>query len=743
MSKRKKYNVHPWRFEAQGITNKELARTYIYQNRAIKEFLDPYQAERKFFLIGSKGCGKTLLLHYKAYLYFNEYQDDRNELQEVNTSHDLVESLDFHTFSLPETTMRQLCSLTNWRYIWEFAIFFTILRKSKLGIPPEYTWIEEEFKGQITLSNVVSKLLNKYGEFINSPDFLGCRSAMAGRISQMRQSFVLFVDRADQALNKWLLDPNYDYLKHDDPDIILEIWRNAQYALLEVCYNLTTGNSRFLKIYASARREALSAKSPEIINVKEFCVELDYTPEELRDIFVHNILITDEDDLWGKKGDPPIQRFLGFNALRHIEARKSDGSFQEEDSFDFLLRHSFKRPREIVLLGKRIHHRFNTRNVIGNVDIEDHIESVRDLVTEVANSEILTSYKQEFIKGFDEACVEVCVEKIFRNSFRQEQLDVLSKDEQNYLYRAGILGYVDGKKQKFAVPARYLYDQAEALPSASWYLLHPTLDRKMQTKGAPHAFYDQYNIIGDGYQFRLPEVYTPGLARGNTLRYFLPNRICGNGNWESAKITVTPEELYLRVFINDRDEEAQQIRQARLQDAFRMLAHMGMLQAMGLVEKKFGKNQTVKKDAIRDEILNLQGNTNYSTKIKTIDGLGLALFTARLFGRIVVAGSLLYLNYSIPEVCHIVRTFSDQHGSREYEAESYVRFLRKSFFLHGLPMIGPLNAPERENLLAGLSNFEVEYLKKWWRDFSLHEMTHNGNFLKEEKHFLRDHYHIN
>ncbi|SER23794.1 hypothetical protein [Neolewinella agarilytica] len=199
----KKY-IKPWRFDSQGITNRELSRTYIYRDDIIDDFLDPDPDNRLFFLVGPKGCGKTLLIHYKAYLYFNSYEDDRNNLQEVNASRDLVESLDFSEETLTQVGIKELQSVTVWNKVWEFAIMLVVLRKSKVGLPEELKHIEKQFRNARSLSTIVVEVINNIEKYVFS-DFFSCRNAMRDRLDDLQQSYVMFVDRLDQALDSLLL----------------------------------------------------------------------------------------------------------------------------------------------------------------------------------------------------------------------------------------------------------------------------------------------------------------------------------------------------------------------------------------------------------------------------------------------------------------------------------------------------------------------------------------------------------
>lgn len=69
----------------------------------------------------------------------------------------------------------------------------------------------------------------------------------------------------------------------------------------------------------------------------------------MRDIFISNINKTPNNKLVEKSSTDPFIRFFGFNTIPHSFVKN-----REEDIFNFMYRHTFGRPRELVLLGKRI-----------------------------------------------------------------------------------------------------------------------------------------------------------------------------------------------------------------------------------------------------------------------------------------------------------------------------------------------------------------------------------------------------
>ncbi|MEO0787900.1 MAG: hypothetical protein AAFY36_04505, partial [Bacteroidota bacterium] len=114
--------------------------------------------------------------------------------------------------------------------------------------------------------------------------------------------------------------------------------------------------------------------------------------------------------------------------------------------------------------------------------------------------------------------------------------------------------------------------------------------------------------------------------------------------------------------------------------------------------------------------------------------------TSRCFGRLVVAGVLLFLDYDIAKSRYCVVTFNDLYIDKESDQETIARYMRKAFFLYGLPGSGNLSEDEKNTLEIHLSNFERDCLKKWWRNFFLHTLLYNGNFTDANRRFLKKQY---
>ncbi|SER34835.1 type 1 glutamine amidotransferase family protein [Neolewinella agarilytica] len=480
----------------------------------------------------------------------------------------------------------------------------------------------------------------------------------------------------------------------------------------------------------------------EAINIKDYCVRLKYSKEALKEIFIHNVAAMRERELRGKQGDSPFMRFFGFDKIRHVAACDKHGEAQTESVFDFILRHTFHRPREIVMIGKRLYDKFNRTAEVKLPVTDNLIESIREQVNDVAWSEILHGYKQEFILGFRNDYVQQFVTNIVSNAAdRSTLLRKVSREATDYLYRVGLLGSIDGKVQRFVPGSTFAFRKERVLPHSGWYVLHPTLDRELQGLGDVKKWYYQHSIIGDECSFETPDVVSWNLNRGYPVDYFRPKKIAGAQDWSGTRIQVDPLALYNGIFINGvRKNKLMRQQHERINESIQFLAVIAQLEAAKAVAGKFNKDMDFRIKTLRNQAMNLRGNTRYSSQITTTDATGLNLFTDRCFGRMVVMGLLLFLRFSIVEARNCVTSFSDKRLANPGEPETAIRFLRRSFFIYGLPGEGRLSSLDKMSILEKASDFERDCLPKWWRDYFLHSLLFNSNYNDEHRRYLREYF---
>lgn len=721
--------MRPWSHDASELNPEEIPSAYIYKNETIRRYLEPSSHERKLFLVGAKGCGKTLLLRYKAFRYWNKMATEESQGYKVSASNDLVESLDFAIGVFSRNELETLTSLETWKYIWEFSISLLAIRRLKLELPDNLRHLDRIFPKNFKLSNIVTHLITNQKEFITSNFFRKNLNYLTAVLNDLRHPFLLFVDRLDQALDNLLSSKEYKYHDSDDNESIpFTVWKVAQCGLLLSSYNFTTSINSHVKIFATARHEALAVDTQLIANITNYCTFLDYTRSEVREIFENNIKLTPEKYLVSSLlGNDIYEAFVGFKEMPHIQAKDEHNNFRSEEVFGFILRHTFERPREVVRMGKLIFENLLTKEEYHSLARQDKIERVRRVVNSASHDTILGNYISEIVPAFREEYIEVCANSFEQNLIPRDDLEKVDREIIDYLYRIGLIGYVVKNKQKFLPASRHINNKSVAIQRANYYMLHPSLDSRLQRIRDFNDFYNDYCIIGNGYPFYAPPLYLRVRRSPKALEYYLPKELPGKGTsadqWKRAKINVSAKELYTQYFINETDPKYIQHSETAINDALKVLNTLANLVAIAKVRAHFslGENHLkAEEKGLKERLFSFKNPYEYSRNIKSLDRQCLDLFEARLFGRFITAGALAYLDIDYFGIKQVVQHFSISRPASIDKEEASVKFLRQAFFIANLPNNTPNYAMERRKLLEGLSDFERELLRRWWWNYKNH-----------------------
>ena len=571
----------------------------------------------------------------------------------------------------------------------------------------------------------------------------------------IKGSFAMFIDRLDQALNTCLErseDHSLDDQKGNSYHFL--VWRHAQTGLLESSYEIYTLN-RHIKIYCTARKESLGMKYLKE-NLREYATELEYNYEELEEIFVNNIKEVNKAKLIEPNAKDPFNRLFGFNEIPHIHAKDEKGVAKTESVFGLIYRHTFGRPREIVVVGRKLFEDVLDRENYRKIDQERRMEAVRRKVDNTAYEVLFEDYTNGIVPSFKEDIFEELIEKVNSNVFAETQLRNLHSDDYNYLYRLGLIGYVKSNQQHFVPAASHVNNENLMIEKSEYYLVHPAADRKLQRTTLYEEFYDDNNIVGNGYHFDPPSM----LAISNSeIESFIPKRVAGKTGLDKANpnysIHVSYRQLYEAFF--DGEQQAKSIIRFR-KDRFSKITKLYLSRVADLVmleiletyfEKKYSKwRQTIERDL-------KQNHTNWAfqTKIETCNEEDLIHFGQRLIGRLMSLGMYCYLKLNPNQIQNLVCGTSRDLSFRPQDNDKSVRYLWKSFFIKGLKADGlapyyPLDKtkvysvlkmnPDSETVLENCSDFEQQQLKNWWKNYLYHDLLTNKELNTEEIQFLEE-----
>ena len=130
------------------------------------------------------------------------------------------------------------------------------------------------------------------------------------------------------------------------------MWHWAQLGLVEVAYQLRRINHH-LKVFAAVRKEAYARLPQRTAMSQQYrgsAVDIAYSPESLREIFVNNIRLLKADRMIRPEQlrTDPLAAFLGRSHVTHTYTR------EDEDVFEYVCRHTLLRPRDLMTIGERL-----------------------------------------------------------------------------------------------------------------------------------------------------------------------------------------------------------------------------------------------------------------------------------------------------------------------------------------------------------------------------------------------------
>jgi hypothetical protein len=503
----------PWQIDAVNVTISDLAETYnngLYQTPQIRDFIFEHGGERSI-VSARKGIGKTLLLKAKRH-FMESVAGDSGSFQ-CFPKNALVEK---HGAVHPIYTKNQAAFWSDyafWRDVWVISIAFGTLNYLRLHNDYKIVGVEQIRSAYIrdVLSNNLQKFVVDFMAEIlglQVSEFTALRDdyqrIVLPQYRSAHHQVALFIDNVDEFLH---------VLSHEGEDraVYKQINRNAWYlgqiALARAIHDLH-GVNPHVRIYASIRKEAISPsamstyKETIATQVRGRVFEISYSENDLRNIFALNVDLEEDDHNVDPGTDDPIERFLGTDNLTIDHAYTG----RQEPVFQFLLRHSFRRPRDLMAFGRAISAvPAPTRNS----------RKVKEAVFEEARK-LTIEYLSEIRPLTDLPDEDELFKLIPRNMLTMDDLRRIATryaaakgaagDAHPFcaLYRVGLLGYVrsDEKgqaRQTFLSLGDMDLNKDGILPTASTFLVHPALDDAIaHVAGGDYLQnYHPVNIVGN------------------------------------------------------------------------------------------------------------------------------------------------------------------------------------------------------------------------------------------------------
>jgi hypothetical protein len=170
---------------------------------------------------------------------------------------------------------------------------------------------------------------------------------------QIRRPVAVFVDTIDEYLEGYVdsgdpseADASYLHRNKDS-----RIWIVGQLGICRAIRELLGVHPH--KIFVSIRKEAFNSLDyydRNAVNISSLVVQLHYSGDELSRIFDKNIEAMQRDDLTQPREPTPIARFIGASNAMIVNPITKKSEF----FYDFVLRHSLYRPRDLMLIGGKI-----------------------------------------------------------------------------------------------------------------------------------------------------------------------------------------------------------------------------------------------------------------------------------------------------------------------------------------------------------------------------------------------------
>jgi hypothetical protein len=491
-----------WETDAEKLDVNSI-NNILFRNNIVDEFIN---YDNKYFIVASKGIGKTLLLNFKRYELEKRYSNENDKSKAVifiPTSKPYLDHVTNFGF-LTKDQMNFLSKWNNCKMLWELAIEISTL-----------SYYHRRVEATSRIEDINANIMQEFGwsivDDIVNPTFVLCEilkiksiknimKFMDSYSNKIRYQFtnipsgaIVFIDRVDQSL--------LDYKS--------DVWIAFQIGLLEASWDLMRMNHH-VKIYTSIRQEAYANyTSPNKAAISGELSLIKYSTGDLKGIL--NKLSEFYEEM-------SFDEFIGFSELDNYFANK------KEKSFDYIYRHTIGRPRDLVSICSKLSperenlHKDRFREIVNSTASSDivtnvfsEVEILLDTLKKQANREKFLSLLPYNVLTLDEI-KDVC--RKFNELVHCPNHDCKTCNEHEHpfceLFNIGLLGVVKkdhhsgNLKQKFVEPYEMNQFSNWVLPMDSpYYLVHPSLH--VYIDRLRNRFYNskynmiQYLLIGNNY----------------------------------------------------------------------------------------------------------------------------------------------------------------------------------------------------------------------------------------------------
>ncbi len=488
--------MRAWTVDADDIrVAEDFDESLLHRTPEIDGFLTPGRDD-KFIVIGTKGFGKTLLLKAKRILYQRE-----GHAVCLPSGNLLDKPIGDKIFGREQVAFFAASPLP-WSKVWLCAIAITALK---------HVGATDELKVGARLAGLVgdAHLHGVIDHFVRLLDFTPselqrCASDTDGhlvpRLRAINSPLTIFIDGIDEYFNKHVEETPAS--PSVTGELSANVWYYSQLGLVEVAYQLRRINHH-LKVFAAIRKEAYARLPERTAMVQQYrgsAVDIVYSPESLREIFVNNVRLVKADRMVQpeRARSNPLEAFLGRTSVTDTYTR------EEEDAFEYICRHTLLRPRDLMTIGERLaalrpderRNEHRMKEAVNQAAMEIAHEYLAEIAPYVGDLELDRLFHN--LPGHILTRAEVESIEAGHSAATSEGRNVLCA-----LYRVGLLGYVQHDavrgewRQRFLRPGEATLETNSVLPGATHYLLHPVLSDVIGRLNAPFLQrVDRANVVG-------------------------------------------------------------------------------------------------------------------------------------------------------------------------------------------------------------------------------------------------------
>lgn len=468
-----------WSTDANQIDILDLSKV-LFHNDLVDDFL---HGRHRHFISATKGFGKTLLLTCKRHLLTQASEEQNQTVMMVPEGRPYLDFMS-EMRSLSSRHEMPLTDVSNTKRLWSAALRVSALshqpgvidstEKVELDAFPSRIrrWLGgAKIESTVVFKELLSLSVGDLNRLIDRTE-----NFLDQKLRQVHGGACFFIDKVDQAIR---------HLSRD-------AWVAIQAGLVEAAWDLMNANSH-LKVYASIRQEAFSNYQSDIkSNLFSATTSLNYSEEDL-----HGLL-----DKLAQcyEGCSNFAEFLGYNVIRH--GRRP----APEDSFQYVLRHTCGRPRDLVAIASTISTHQSTlserrlREIVqqtcSEVVVANLFDEMRVFLNCLGDRDELLRFLGRLPSNVIEKddAVRVCEEF---NGLQPGTLEHFGEDSQDIfhpfrdLYFVGMLGVLYRNEESGLTLQRFrsthdpLAPGATELPDSPVLLLHPALDtfiRRQRTR---------------------------------------------------------------------------------------------------------------------------------------------------------------------------------------------------------------------------------------------------------------------